>query len=232
MALTDSLVSYWKLDEASGDATDSHGSNTLTDNNTVGSTTGKINNGRLFTNGNTEYFSHADNADLSTGDIDFSFSAWIKPASFTNYWSIVDKWTDANNEYLIWNEATNSKLNWIVKSSGGVSTNIEWATALSANTWYFVVVWHDSVNNVIGMSIDDATPQTAAHTLGVFDGGSSFWLGRGGGGGDYDGVMDEVGFWKRVLTSGERTQLYNSGAGLAYPFVSGPRMLASLGVGT
>ena len=39
--------------------------------------------------------------------------------------------------------------------------------------------------------------------------------------GNMDGLIDEVGFWKRTLTSGERTQLYNSGNGLAYPFSSG-----------
>jgi hypothetical protein len=30
--------------------------------------------------------------------------------------------------------------------------------------------------------------------------------------------VDEVGVWNRVLTSAEVTQLYNSGAGLQYPF--------------
>jgi hypothetical protein len=35
-----------------------------------------------------------------------------------------------------------------------------------------------------------------------------------------DGVVDEVGFWTRVLSSSEVSQLYTSGAGLAYPFSS------------
>ena len=74
MALTDSLISYWKLDEASGNATDSHGTNTLTDTNTVTSVAGKINTARYFTNANTEFFTLADNASLSTGDIDFTIN--------------------------------------------------------------------------------------------------------------------------------------------------------------
>jgi hypothetical protein len=32
------------------------------------------------------------------------------------------------------------------------------------------------------------------------------------------GLIDSVGFWKRVLSSGERTTLYNSGNGIEYPF--------------
>ena len=32
-----------------------------------------------------------------------------------------------------------------------------------------------------------------------------------------DGILDEIGFWKRVLTPDERVALYNSGEGLAFP---------------
>ena len=56
MALIDSLGGYWKMDEASGDALDSHGSNNLTDNDTVAaSTDGKINGARDFEKGFSEY---------------------------------------------------------------------------------------------------------------------------------------------------------------------------------
>ena len=36
------------------------------------------------------------------------------------------------------------------------------------------------------------------------------------------GRIDEVGFWKRVLTSAERSLLYNGGVGLTYPFSGAP----------
>ena len=44
-----------------------------------------------------------------------------------------------------------------------------------------------------------------------------------------NGIIDEVGFWNRELTSSEVTDLYNSGAGLAYPLVpvSGPANVKS-----
>src|SRR6185437_1776184 len=49
-ALTDDLLAYWKLDESSGDASDSVGSNTLTNDGsaTFSTTTGVINNGVSF----------------------------------------------------------------------------------------------------------------------------------------------------------------------------------------
>ena len=45
--LLDKLVSYWKLDEASGDAVDSVGTNTLTAHNAPGTATGVVNGLRL-----------------------------------------------------------------------------------------------------------------------------------------------------------------------------------------
>ena len=42
MALTDSIVAYWKLEEASGSRADVVGGNTLTDNNTVTGNPGKL----------------------------------------------------------------------------------------------------------------------------------------------------------------------------------------------
>src|SRR3989304_4743325 len=36
------------------------------------------------------------------------------------------------------------------------------------------------------------------------------------------GRIDDVGFWKRVLTSSERSLLYNGGVGLTYPFSGAP----------
>ena len=79
MSLLTDLVSYWKLDEASGDALDSHGTNNLTVNGSIGTAAGKIGSARdLESSGSDQYFSLADNASLSTGDIDFSVAGWVK----------------------------------------------------------------------------------------------------------------------------------------------------------
>ncbi len=48
-----------------------------------------------------------------------------------------------------------------------------------------------------------------------FDGGGS-----NKDGGTWDGLIDEVGFWKgRVLSGAERTELYNAGAGRDYAYI-------------
>ncbi len=93
----------------------------------------------------------------------------------------------------------------------------------STATYYLVHGWHDSINDELGISVNAGIANTTAHSAGVFDSTSNFTMGRN----DesltlyWDGLIDEAGFWKRVLTSDERTQLYNAGNGLAYPFVTG-----------
>jgi len=38
---------------------------------------------------------------------------------------------------------------------------------------------------------------------------------------EWDGVIDELGIWDRVLSASEVTELYNSGSGFQYPFTEG-----------
>lgn len=71
------LAAYWKLDEASGTRSDSAGSSHLTDNNTVTQSSGRVGNAGQFTAANNEYLSVADNAALSSGDVDITVAGWI-----------------------------------------------------------------------------------------------------------------------------------------------------------
>jgi hypothetical protein len=76
--LATGLVSYWELEEVSGTRVDSHGSNDLTDNNTVGSGTGIQGNCANLEKSNTEDLSISD-ASQSGLNItqDLSFSGWF-----------------------------------------------------------------------------------------------------------------------------------------------------------
>ena len=59
MAYKDDLISWWSMDEESGERADSHGTMTLTDNATVLYDTGKVGNAADFEAGTSEYLSHA-----------------------------------------------------------------------------------------------------------------------------------------------------------------------------
>lgn len=221
MALTDNLISHWSLEESSGAALDDHGSNDLDDNATVETTTGKVGNARNFASASAEHFSHSDNADLSTGDIDFTVALWLnlasKPAS--SFLTAIGKYDiSADHEYGLTYDTSADRLIWGVSANGSADVNVTASTAgaLSTGTWYFVVAWHDSANNQIGIQVNNGTADTASHSGGVFDGTAFFIIGALQGGNNWDGPIDQVGFWKRLLTSEEKTWLHNSGAGRSY----------------
>ena len=77
--LTDGLVAYWPLDEASGTRADSHSNSLdLTDNNTVSQGTGHVYaNAADFEEATREYLSRASTDLLQP--LSFSISLWIKP---------------------------------------------------------------------------------------------------------------------------------------------------------
>ena len=218
MSVITSLVAYWSLDEASGDAIDAHGANDMTDTGTVGAASGKVSGARDFERDNGEYFVIADNADLSTGDIDFSIAVWVNIESTGIGSTIFAKWIGSGREWVLeLDESVGNKFSLVVYS--GASFGSVTATtfgSVSTGTWYFVTAWHDSVNNQLGIAVNAGSADTAAWSNGVQDGTSDIYIA-----GDitttrWDGLIDELGFWKKVLTSGERTWLYNSGAGRSY----------------
>lgn len=230
MALIDNLVSYWKLDETSGTRADSHGSNNLTDNNTVTQATGKIGNCADFEFSNSEYLSIADASQGGldiTGDMSVSF--WVKVESLpgsANY-KILSKWGASNGSYMVgYRDASGTpKIRLDLYDNGDGSTNVpvDWTYTLTVGTWFHVVITSDvGVSDTISeLFINGSSQGTGTHTgvNSIFSGTGPFNLGAYGGiDGYYDGLLDEVGIWSKVLSGTEVTELYNSGSGLAYPF--------------
>jgi hypothetical protein len=224
VALSDDLESAWELNEASGDAADSHGSNTLTDTNTVGSGTGLVYAAaRDFERDDSERFELADNTSLSLGDIDFTYEVWVKLESepFATR-TILAKGNGSNAD--MWLRMTSAEeLKFSVYGSSGFGNEgvITIDSFLGTAAWKQIIVWHDSVNNEIGGCVNDGTPVTAAHSAGVRDGTEVFNLGGSADLSHFDGLVGPCRFWKRVLTSGERTELYNAGAGRDYAYITG-----------
>lgn len=217
MALVDDLISYWKCDEASGDLIDAHSSNDMTDTNTVGAGTGKISGARDMEGTDDEYFTIASNASLVTGDIDFSWSFWFNPESNASIYYFITKGT----EYEM--RGTTNRIFWTVDGQGFLGGFPASPLTLTAGTWYFVVCWHDATNNLIGRSFNGGTPITTAVTHTGSTGSDAVYIGRKNGATDkIDGLIDEIGFWKRKLSDAEISELYNGGSGRSYDYINPP----------
>lgn len=223
MALTDNLISYWKLEEASGSRADSGGTNHLTDNNTVTQAAGKLGNAAQFTVANSEFLSIADNSSLSIGGTQqFTFSFWAYFDSLAEDRGLLGKWVSAHKEYGCWFSSGTNRLLFICSPDGTAQTYVLADTlgAPSTGTWYHIVVWRSAT--LLNISVNNGAADTVAYTENVIDDTTAFCLGSIDGGltGTMSGRIDSVGFWKRALTADERTTLYNSGNGLDYPFTT------------
>lgn len=247
MALADQLVSYWKLDESSGNAADSVGVNTLTSTG-VDFVAGKINNG-----GDYEIDDVNDTlliADATQVGLDFtadlSISLWFKPESAPatdTEMVLVSKYnsTGAQRAYYIGYRDNSSvkELHGVISSTGGTGgaiTNISATQTLNNGTFYHIVMTQkSSATTALKIYFNGTEVATTATQTAIFNSLANFRIGNSDNlDSEPDGVIDEVGVWSRVLTPSEITTLYNSGAGNQYPFteiVSGSSLLTTLNAG-
>lgn len=229
MVATTSLESYWACDEASGNLTDTVGTNTLTNNNTVGVASGLISGARDFESGSSQYFSIADNASISVGDIDYAFAVWVNFESLAATQTIAAHWDGPGNQraWRLDYDFPTSRFVYYVSSdglsSGQVTVSASSFGAASTATWYYVIAQHDATANTISIQVNNGTVDSTSHSLGVLNSTAGFKIGAINPTPTqfFDGLMDEISFWKRTLSTQDRTDLYNSGAGLTYPFTVG-----------
>tara|TARA_Y100000310_G_scaffold173972_1_gene174122 strand:+ start:1402 stop:3483 length:2082 start_codon:yes stop_codon:yes gene_type:complete len=220
---TTSLESFWPLNEPSGIRKDTEGNTDLTDNNTVTQELGVAPSARQFTRANSEYFELADNVALSGSDRPVTISAKIYIDALAANTTVVSKWdtTGDQREYLLDVDGSGN-LVFSVSGDGtaGDVTTATWGSVLSTATWYYVEAYHDSTDNVIGITVDDGTPVTAAHTTGIHDGTAAFAVGRETGGNYFDGRIQMVRFWDKLLASADRTLNANYGQGTLHDELS------------
>lgn len=220
-ALSDGLIAYWKLDESGGTRYDSVGTNHLTDNNTVGNASGKINFSAFFVKANNEFLSISDNENLSTGDIDFSYSAWFSTTNSSTTQYILGKGDTSdisNYEFVIY-----IYQNEVYFQINGSGTYDQVKASILSNAWYHIVAWNDATNNQIGIKLNNSSLVTKTVSISLSDTTSPFFIGDFAhdiSSYQYDGSIDEVGFWKKVLTSEEISTIYNSGSGCAYEYLN------------
>lgn len=223
MALDTDLISYWKLDESSGNAADSVGSNTATNVN-VTYTTGKIKNGAVF-NGTDGFLSitSPSTALKSLGyTSDFTITMWVKPNSLSNKCTLFNSRGKDTNSPIDFILETDLKLKFDRYTPIGGS--VTGSLTLTNNSWNFVAVQLDDSNNKVKFWVNGSSEELSYTE--TYSGGSPTACVIGGrninGSLDqpFKGMIDEVGIWSRKLTSDEISELYNSGAGLQYPFLT------------
>ena len=217
-SLSTSLESDWTLDEASSTRVDGPGTNDLTDNNTVTQAAGKVGSAAQFTAANSESLSIADNASISTGDISWTLAFWLYIDSSGGDEGLISKYDNGAgaNEYLV-RLTTGPQVRIDVYDGGSGIGNVT-ATSfgnLSTATWYFVQCGHDATNNLVFVSVNGGTVDTAATSAGGADTTGTFRMGVYNAQ-FFNGRLDQGSFWKKRISAQEISDLYNAGAGNSY----------------
>lgn len=213
MAITDGLVSYYKLDESTGSTLDSHGTNHgLKAGSVAQGITGIINTAYSFS-GVADFNSIVALPAFSLGSV--SLTCWASSiyAPGTSRQDIVNNSEDSCS--LRWEHAAGPAI--IIRTAGGYTT-VERAGTLTANTWHHFGATYD--NDILKLYLDGSLVGSSTAPTGSIVQATSAWnLGKHPANVNYfRGRIDEVGFWNRVLTLSEIQELYNNGSGLAYPF--------------
>ncbi len=226
--LLTNLSSYWKLDEASGNAIDAHGVDDATITGTIGTTTGRINGARNFDNPSNQQFGVSNRASINFADIHWCAGGFFRLHSTSGQQTLWSRYRVSGNlrsMELFFNLDGTSGLLQFNMSSNGQSGTLSTRTAatfgtLSSDTTYWCYIEHDPTANLIGISINNGTLDTASHSSGAFQNNLPLTFGRRENATfGLNGWMDEWFFYRnRRLDSSERAEIYNSGAGLAYPF--------------
>jgi hypothetical protein len=203
------LLAYYTADSTPNDATGNGYDGTLVNGATYGS--GIINQG-FSLDGVNDYISISPTlgTSFSSPTSPHSYSAWIYK-------------TGSSQRFIIQNGKNDMGTSMVVTSGGNLGlfyrggfSVVASSGFITLNSWIHCVVTYDGSGNVEfytnGVSAGSGSISwtdgigTCNTYIGTYLGTSNY----------FNGEIDEVGVWDRVLTSTEVTELYNGGLGLQY----------------
>ena len=220
------LVSWWALEEDSGDAADSHGTNHLTRSGTINNADAKQGKGINFQNISGRYLSLANNASVNFGHEDFTIGCWFKPEALYGGdpedgdlpMPFIHKGNAGGATYYEYFLGASRSKKVRLSTRGG---STEWGSEMTTGNWYFAVGWHVAsenksylqVNNGSALSYTDTEGGGTTHSPDDIRFGRNLRIGVEAG---IKGIVDEMFVYRRALNDDERSWLYNDGMGRAY----------------
>jgi len=211
---TTNLVSYYKFD---ANAKDIKSTNDCTVTGAT-LTSGKVGGGYSF-DGSGDYLTGPQVFD---GNGEFTFAFWFKTTTSAQGDLVSQRETAAGVQgtgIIISRMAATGEVQAYIRNTSSVIESCVTTGTYNDGDWHLAIIYRDS-SNYLNLDIDNGTetiqstnPVTGdiADTNHVLRIGaflsSSVW---------YAGDIDEVGIWTEALSSGQISELYNSGTGLSY----------------
>lgn len=206
--LTTGIIGYWKMEDATEFLEGYPVANT-----DVSFIAGKVNNCGDF-NGTTAKFVMSNQTPYNVTS-NFSWSFWMNGDAFTGGPVLLSKFNASNQSFYFQFDSANN-FRFATSSNGTTQSNGDIPWTPSTSTWYHVVATYTASSNTVQLFVNTASQGTSSTaTISIFAGTSAIDFGQynGGGGNFFDGKLDEIGFWNKVLSTVEISDLYNGGSG-------------------
>lgn len=223
MTLSTNCVAAWIADNDTGTTmVDEVGSNDGTYGSGASKTaSGKINDGWSLTSSEIS-IPNSSTWDFGTGD--FTFAFWIKTttASFSYVFARGLGGGTGNPGYGI-NIGSDGKFQAIISDDTrffGSKTTSAW----NDGNWHLVIVEFDrDANMVVYVDNTSEASDNISARSGSVSSSKNLYVGSYNNGDAFNitADFDEISMWNRLLTTQEKTDLYNAGAGFQYPFSGG-----------
>lgn len=220
MALTDNLISsYTSLGDS---LNDEHGSNNLTQQGTLTSVSGLLGNALDNDGSSSNYLTGFPSM---YGKTTFSVEIWCH-VDVINCMIVAQNNTSTSRTFYVYCRATTGNTEFEANNDAGTNIScIQSGVNLSSAGWHHVVATADIAGNITLYVDDDGSPGSAAAsgtTFGYLSDAAVYAFRRQSGSAlAMNGQINTVRFWDRELTSAEVTELYNSGSGRDYAYISG-----------
>ena len=207
------LVGHWKLDEDSGTTasdSSSHGNDgTLTNMDPATDwVPGQI-DGALEFDGGTEYVLVPHDPSLSLIN-QLTVAAWINKESTVGYDMAINKGTWGNN-HNYWFGTLDDEITFGFYNGGfrGFDTS---GVDLQTGTWYHIAATFNNANNSVRVYLNGAEVDNWSTNEQPLTNAEDLYIGRNQYGAYWDGKLDDVRIYNRVLDQEEIQALYDAGS--------------------
>jgi len=210
-SLNDGLVAYWSFNEASNTTRyDSIGQSNLTDvSSSTAQTAGKL--GYAAYADSTDHLMVNDNSVIHFSGTDFTLAGWVNVTLTAQTQYIVAKSDTGLSDYEVLADVSPGGALLFRVANGSCSAS---GASLSSGAWAFVVLEYTYASKTCKVQVNNGTVYSGTGSVQLSGETQPFYFALA-----YQTTsFDEWGFWKRVLTTQQKTDLYNSGTGRTYPF--------------
>ncbi len=206
-------TSFWTFNQTTGDVTDSVGINNGTNSGATRGVIGIINNSFEFDNSNDEMVNVSDDPSLDFTNT-LSINVWVNITPSIGL-GIIQKGalTGDTGAYSIFTTGAGLPLFRLNNADGSVTGTVD----VEDSTWHMITATYDRDASNMSIYVDGVIDGSTTYSTVVSTNADQLFLGCGFDFNNcFEGRLDEIGLWNRVLTQTEITDLWNGGAGISF----------------